>query len=127
MKNTSIKLFFLSVLFLSVGSVVSFGQEAAKDNAVVTNEIAEPLSPPEDATVSSDSSANAPESLDPGPLTAISKTVKSIEILGNKSIGVAAILSKIKTRIGQEYIENVVSDDLKRLYNTGYFFDVKVE
>ncbi len=61
------------------------------------------------------------------PLTAQSKMVKGIDIVGNKSIGVAAILAKIKTRVGQPYIENVVSDDLKRLYNTGYFFDVKVD
>src|SRR4051812_45115174 len=47
------------------------------------------------------------------------KAVKSIDIQGNKSIGIAQILSKIKTRVGQAYQENVVSDDLKRLYNTG--------
>ncbi|MBF0532356.1 MAG: outer membrane protein assembly factor BamA [Candidatus Omnitrophica bacterium] len=56
-----------------------------------------------------------------------SKAVKAIEIKGNKTISVATILSKIKTRVGQEYIQTVVSDDLKRLYNTGYFSDVRVD
>jgi len=40
---------------------------------------------------------------------------------------VAQILGKIKTRVGQEYLETVVSDDLKRLYNTGHFSDVQID
>ncbi|MBF0619073.1 MAG: outer membrane protein assembly factor BamA [Candidatus Omnitrophica bacterium] len=55
------------------------------------------------------------------------KLVKSIDIQGNKSIGIATILTKIKTRVGQEYRQNIISDDLKRLYNTGYFSDVRVD
>lgn len=55
------------------------------------------------------------------------KVVKAIEVKGNNTIGIATILSKIKTRVGQEYMQSVVSDDLKRLYNTGYFSDVKVD
>ncbi|MBP9855429.1 MAG: outer membrane protein assembly factor BamA, partial [Candidatus Omnitrophica bacterium] len=37
------------------------------------------------------------------------------------------ILAKIKTRVGQDYLQGVVSDDLKRLYNTGYFSDIRVD
>ena len=55
------------------------------------------------------------------------KIVKAIEIHGNKSIGVAQILARIKTRVGEEYQEAVVSDDLKRLYNTGHFSDVQID
>jgi len=54
-------------------------------------------------------------------------TVKAVEVKGNKSIGSATVLSRIKTRVGQEYLQSVVSDDLKRLYNTGYFSDVSVD
>jgi len=61
------------------------------------------------------------------PVTESQKIVKAIEIQGNKTIGVASILSKIKTRVGQEYYQSVVSDDLKRIYNTGYFSDVSVD
>ena len=53
--------------------------------------------------------------------------VKAIEVQGNKTISISAILAKIKTRVGQEYIQSVISDDLKRLYNTGYFSDVRVD
>ncbi len=55
------------------------------------------------------------------------RPVKSIEVIGNKTISIATILSKIKTRVGQDYLQGVVSDDLKRLYNTGYFSDIRVD
>lgn len=55
------------------------------------------------------------------------RPVKSIDVVGNKTISIATILSKIKTRVGQDYMQGVVSDDLKRLYNTGYFSDIRVD
>jgi len=55
------------------------------------------------------------------------KIVKAIEIQGNKSIGIAQVLARIKTRVGEEYQDAVVSDDLKRLYNTGHFSDVQID
>ncbi|VAX36887.1 hypothetical protein MNBD_UNCLBAC01-1380 [hydrothermal vent metagenome] len=55
------------------------------------------------------------------------KIVKAIDIQGNKTISMATILAKIKMRVGQEYMEVVISDDLKRLYNTGYFSDIRVD
>ncbi len=67
----------------------------------------------------------------PGPETPAAseerKIVKAIEIQGNKTSSISLILSKIKTRVGQEYLQSVISDDLKRLYNTGYFSDVTVD
>ncbi len=53
--------------------------------------------------------------------------IKAVEVQGNKTISISAILAKIKTRVGQEYLQSVISDDLKRLYNTGYFSDVRVD
>ncbi len=61
------------------------------------------------------------------PLPKESKTVKAILLKGNKTISNDVALSKIKTRVGQQYLQNVISDDLKRLYNTGYFSDVSVD
>jgi outer membrane protein insertion porin family len=72
-------------------------------------------------------SAQTPADPSPVPTEASSMIVKSIEVQGNKTIGIATILSKIKTRVGQEYLQSVISDDLKRLYNTGYFSDVRVD
>lgn len=74
-------------------------------------------------------SVKAPEPVAP-PLTESvpsPKIVKAIEIEGNKSIGIAQILARIKTRVGEEYQEAVVSDDLKRLYNSGHFSDVQID
>ncbi|MBF0385577.1 MAG: hypothetical protein HQL27_06860, partial [Candidatus Omnitrophica bacterium] len=55
------------------------------------------------------------------------KTVKAIDIQGNKTISLTTILTRIKTRVGQDYLDTVISDDIKRLYNTGYFSDVKID
>jgi len=55
------------------------------------------------------------------------RKVTAVDIQGNKTISTATILAKIKTRVGQEYRQSVLSDDLKRLYNTGYFSDVRVD
>jgi len=55
------------------------------------------------------------------------KSVTAIEIKGNKSISTNTIVSKMKTRIGAPYQENVVSDDLKRLYLLGFFSDIKID
>ena len=62
----------------------------------------------------------------PAPVPEV-KVVKAIDIQGNKSIGIAQVLAKIKTRVGEDYQENVVSDDIKRLYNTGHFSDVQID
>lgn len=56
-----------------------------------------------------------------------SKNVTAITVTGNKSISESTVVSKLKSRIGSPYLENVVSDDLKRLYLTGYFADVKMD
>ena len=55
------------------------------------------------------------------------KNVTAIEVKGNKSISTNVIVSKMKTRIGSAYQENIVSDDLKRLYLLGFFSDVKID
>lgn len=55
------------------------------------------------------------------------KLVTSIEVKGNKAISTNTIVSKMKTRIGNPYQENVVSDDLKRLYLLNFFSDIKID
>jgi outer membrane protein insertion porin family len=55
------------------------------------------------------------------------KLVTAVEIKGNKTISNTTVLSKIKTRVGLEYSGNIISDDIKRLYSTGYFSDIDVD
>ena len=58
---------------------------------------------------------------------AVLKNVTAIEITGNKAISTNVIVSKMKTRIGSAYRENIISDDLKRLYLLGFFSDIKID
>lgn len=66
---------------------------------------------------------------DNGPAGAASQDtiVTAIEVKGNTSISANTVLSKLKTRIGSPYNDNVISDDMKRLYLLGYFSDIKID
>ncbi len=55
------------------------------------------------------------------------KTVSAIKVEGNKVISLEKIITQIKIRIGQLYNENVISDDIKRIYDLGYFEDISVD
>lgn len=55
------------------------------------------------------------------------KIVTAIEIKGNKAISPNTIISKMKTKIGNPYMENIISDDLRRLYLLGFFSDIKID
>jgi len=61
------------------------------------------------------------------PLQAAPEMVSSIDVEGNKKISKEKIISQIKTRINQPYNENVVSEDIKRIFDLGYFEDISVE
>ncbi len=56
-----------------------------------------------------------------------SRKVTAMEVRGNKAISSNIVISKMKTGIGGPYLENVISDDLKRLYLLGYFSDIKID
>lgn len=55
------------------------------------------------------------------------KIVKDIRIKGNKAISTNTILSKMKTKIGAAYKDNIINSDLKRLYLLGFFSDIKID
>lgn len=55
------------------------------------------------------------------------KIIKLIEVKGNKSISTNTVISKMRARIGSPYQENVISDDLRRLYLLGFFSDIKID
>jgi outer membrane protein insertion porin family len=57
----------------------------------------------------------------------VAKTVTAIEVQGNKSISSNTIISKMKIKVGIPYQENIINDDLKRLYLLGYFSDIKID
>ncbi|MFA5100802.1 MAG: outer membrane protein assembly factor BamA [Candidatus Omnitrophota bacterium] len=55
------------------------------------------------------------------------QVITAIEVKGNSSISTNTVLSKLKTRVGSPYNDNVISDDMKRLYLLGYFDDIKID
>ncbi|MBU2541793.1 MAG: outer membrane protein assembly factor BamA [Candidatus Omnitrophica bacterium] len=55
------------------------------------------------------------------------KQIKEIDIIGNKTVSLSTLISKIKTKVGSEYSVKVARDDIKRLYALGYFDDVRIE
>jgi len=61
---------------------------------------------------------------EPAKDTQIQKEVKVIEVTGNKAISTPTIMAKIKTRVGQPYYAQASRDDIKRLYETGFFSDI---
>jgi len=61
-------------------------------------------------------------------LTAYPKdSIFRIDIEGNAIVSDATIVSKIKIRAGQPYNENVINEDVKNLYATGFFETVEAE
>lgn len=54
------------------------------------------------------------------------KIIKYVDVRNNKTVSSATILSKLKTKRGEAFLEKVVNEDVKRLYLMGYFSDVSV-
>lgn len=51
----------------------------------------------------------------------------SVKIQGNKRIEKAAILDKLHLKSGQSYSRKKVTEDVKRLFDTGFFYNIKVD
>ncbi len=55
------------------------------------------------------------------------KRISDIRIKGNKAVSTATILSRLKIKPGDQFVESALNKELKRLYAMGYFADVFVE
>ena len=55
------------------------------------------------------------------------KLITEVEIAGNKVVSSQIILAKIRTKTGDKFDQFVLNEDIKRLYASGYFTDVKLE
>ncbi len=53
--------------------------------------------------------------------------IAEVEIRGNQIVSTNTILSKLRTREGINLVQETVNDDLKRLYATNYFEDIRME
>ncbi len=54
------------------------------------------------------------------------ETVVAIKVEGNERIETAAILPKISTKVGDTFVPKIISEDLRAVYQLGYFDDVRV-
>ncbi len=132
--NISLKL-SLSLAAFCLFSSVSWAADDYQSQGVPSEKeksVAQSLALEEAASKSRAASVRAAEETVPqnraaSAQTAADKMVTAIEITGNKSISSNTVISKMKTRVGSPYQENIVSDDLKRLYLLGYFSDIKVD
>lgn len=55
------------------------------------------------------------------------KKVSLVRVKDNKAISTAVILSKVKTKMGSTFSQDVLNDDLRRLYALGFFTDISID
>lgn len=55
------------------------------------------------------------------------KKVKAVQIQQNRRISSSTILAKVRTKAGEPFSQVILNEDVKRLYGTGFFNDVKVD
>ena len=55
------------------------------------------------------------------------KTITAINVKNNKTISAEIILSKIRTKVGDTFSQEIMNDDLKKLYATQYFTDISID
>jgi len=60
------------------------------------------------------------------PVHEENKQIVSIKIAGNHFIETDAIMDKIRTKVGQEIDKRRISRDVRRLFATGFFADIRV-
>ncbi len=101
----------------------SIASTAAQTPAVVTE--TKPLSnAPASAAPTAATSLPAPAASEPAKPAA---HVTGIEVRGNYIVSTNTILSKLRSQKGEPLVQETVNEDIKRLYATGYFEDIKIE
>ncbi len=55
------------------------------------------------------------------------RRIQAVEIQGNRIVSAETIFAKMKTKTGSPFSQEVLDEDLKRLYGTGFFTDVRID
>ena len=130
MNFSSLKKILLAILLVSLtqtcaysiddvwGSSMGITEDAIKQNTT-TNTIFDASDVPSLRTETSAPEVN-PDVL-PTPVISQEKTIKSIEFMGLNSLSQEEILSQMKMKVGEPYNRSDMQDDLKTIYETGYF------
>ncbi len=64
--------------------------------------------------------------VDVAPAAGGGEKVVELDVEGNNALEKDVVLLKVKTQVGEPYDSRTVNDDLKRLYELGYFDDVQI-
>ena len=130
MNFSSLKKILLAILLVSLtqtcaysiddvwGSSMGITEDAIKQNTT-TNTIFDTSNVPSLRTETSVPEVT-PDVL-PTPVISQEKTIKSIEFMGLNSLSQDEILSQMKMKVGEPYNRSDMQDDLKTIYETGYF------
>ncbi|MCK4245181.1 MAG: outer membrane protein assembly factor BamA, partial [Candidatus Omnitrophica bacterium] len=54
------------------------------------------------------------------------KVISSIKVEGNELVSSERILSLLRTKVGKPFSKTTLEEDIRRLYQSGYFSDIKV-
>jgi len=107
------KRFIALFLVLSLGvlqPLVAFAEDATS--------VATPDAPSQVSTPGAADSQHAPD---------LGKAIMAVDVRGNRIVSTNTILSKIQTKQGLALKQQTVNEDIKRLYATGFFEDVRLE
>lgn len=97
---------FLFMVFFSAATLLCFAQ--------TTNE-------------SQFSGTQAEDGTKPSGQTQQNLTILSLRVQGNQIVSTSTILGKIATREGTQLFQETVNEDIKRLYGTGFFRDIRFD
>ncbi|NBW82156.1 outer membrane protein assembly factor BamA, partial [bacterium] len=62
-----------------------------------------------------------------GSQTASSSKIVEIQVRGSKAVQPDAILGLMDTKVGDTLIQREISDDVRNIFNSGYFKDVRID
>lgn len=52
--------------------------------------------------------------------------IKSIEVTGQKKIEIDAIKARLISKVGEPFVEGIISDDIKAIHKLGFFVEIEV-
>lgn len=141
-------LFLFSTLFVPPTVFSQTAADSASSDAVASSDTTSSTTPSGESTqpvptdsqepvAASDSSvaqaeqASADDATVPAGAPSVSdaaeKKVVAVEILGNQVISTQTILTKMRTRKGAILRQQMINEDIKRLYATRYFEDIQIK
>ncbi|MBI3316789.1 MAG: outer membrane protein assembly factor BamA [Candidatus Omnitrophica bacterium] len=118
------RLLLIFLFFMGLSFVFYLCAEEEQKPAASSQEAEAPASPPAAPRQETETStAETPETAqEERP-----NRVIELEVVGNQIVSTSTILGKIKSQKGGALVQETINEDIKRLYATGFFHDIKME